>query len=49
MTYIEGTANKLIEDNGVVVGVQCKPKGEDETKVFIIFKFLGFVCLFESL
>ncbi|GFN79564.1 squalene monooxygenase-like [Plakobranchus ocellatus] len=32
VTYIEGTATKLVEDNGVVVGVQYKPKGEDELK-----------------
>ncbi|RUS79256.1 hypothetical protein EGW08_012986 [Elysia chlorotica] len=41
VTYIEGTASKLIEDNGVVVGVQYKPKTDAEAK--IIFAPLTFV------
>ncbi|BFZ16988.1 hypothetical protein BsWGS_20027 [Bradybaena similaris] len=41
VTYIEGTARKLIEDNGVVVGVQYKPKDSDESQM--IYAPLTFV------
>lgn len=41
VTYIEGTAIKLIEDNGVVVGVQCKLREDSEVKT--VFAPLTFV------
>ena len=33
VTYIEGTASKLIEDKGIVVGVQYREKESDKLKV----------------
>lgn len=33
MTYIEASATKLLEENGVVTGVQYKEKESDELKV----------------
>lgn len=33
VTYIEGAASKLLEENGVVIGVQYKPKDTEDTKV----------------
>lgn len=33
VTYIEGTALKLLEDNGTVIGVQYKCKKDDYKKV----------------
>lgn len=32
VTYIEGTASKLLEENGVVIGVRYKPKDEENPK-----------------
>ncbi|KAK0069652.1 squalene monooxygenase [Biomphalaria pfeifferi] len=32
VTYVEGTATKLIEENGIVTGVQYKLKNEEESK-----------------